>query len=176
MSTTTETRTCLHCARDIEWIEADGQGAWYDVSNQAGCPDGETLHAPESFCGWCDDTGLIEIRHASTDGLIGHRPCDNPACVARGEERAARAAERHTGEMVIGDEEFVPQVCAECGFGGYTPVPGLFSHGQPVYVCTVRGCGYKAGRGAFTLEDGERLAVHDDGRLYVVRPYDGPPF
>jgi hypothetical protein len=176
MSTTTETFTCLHCARDIEWIEADGQGTWYDVSSQTRCPDGETPHACAPFCNWCDDTGLIELHHASTDGLIGRRPCDNPMCVARGEERAARAAERHTGEMVISDAQFVPQVCAKCDFGGYIPAPGPLSHGQPVYVCTARGCGYKARRDAFTLEDGERLTVHDDGRLYVVRSYNGPPF
>ncbi|NUQ96133.1 MAG: hypothetical protein HOY79_06065 [Streptomyces sp.] len=174
MSTTAETRTCFHCARDIEWIEADGQGAWYDSSNRTGCADGETPHAAP-LCGSCDDYGVIEIRHASTDGLIGHRPCNDPLCADRRAKAAARAAEKHTGEMIIGAEEFGPQVCAACGFGGYTPVPGLFSHGQPVYVCTARGCGYRAGHDAFPLEAGERLAVHDD-RLYVARPYDGPPF
>ncbi|MEW1629637.1 hypothetical protein AB0387_19905 [Streptomyces sp. NPDC089173] len=174
MSATTETRTCLNCASDIEWIEVDGPGAWNDLSNQTECPDGGTPHAPGPFCGWCEDYGLIEIFHLSTDGLIGHRPCENPECVARAEERAAGAAARHTGEMFTSDEEFVPQVCAQCGFGGYIAAPGLSS--QPLYVCTARGCGHTAGHDAFTLEDGERLTVHNGGRLYVVRPYDGPPF
>jgi hypothetical protein len=101
MNTTTETRTCLHCARDIEWIEADGQGAWYDSSNRTGCADGETPHAPAPLCGSCDDYGVIEIRHASTDGLIGHRPCDDPLCADRRAKAAARAADcrcrRHPG-------------------------------------------------------------------------------
>ncbi|MFJ7416719.1 hypothetical protein ACIQWZ_38890 [Streptomyces sp. NPDC098077] len=176
MSRTTGTRTCLLCAREIEWIEVDGAGAWTDLSNQTGCPDGGTPHAPGPFCGWCEDYGLIEIFHPSTDGLIGHRRCDIPECVARGEERGARAAERHTGKMVTSDEEFVPQVCAQCGFGGYIAVPGLPSHGQQLYACAARGCGHTAGHDAFTLEDGERLTVHNDGRLYVVRPYSGPPF
>ncbi|MEU2990113.1 hypothetical protein [Streptomyces sp. NPDC001758] len=175
MSATAETRTCLHCAREIEYIEADGQGAWYDSSNRTGCVDGEQPHAPEPLCGSCQDYGLIEIRHASTDGLIGHRPCDDPACTDRREKAAARAAEKHTGEMVIGSEEFGPLVCAECGWGGYTPVPGLYAQGRAVYVCTATGCGYRADVSAFKLGDGERLAVHD-GRLYLVRPCDGAPF
>lgn len=45
---------CLHCGRSIEWIEADGQGAWYDSSNWIGCVDGESLHTPAPFCGSCE--------------------------------------------------------------------------------------------------------------------------
>jgi len=90
-----EERTCMHCARVIEWIEADGQGAWYDSSNQTGCADGENPHAPEPLCGWCEDTGMIILYDASTDAITGHRPCDNPPCVKRREAAATRWEEEH---------------------------------------------------------------------------------
>lgn len=83
--------TCLDCARVIELIEADGQGAWYDSSNRIGCVDGGSLHAPEPLCGWCHDYGLIEIFDDSTDGLKGHTACDNAPCVARRIARSDQA-------------------------------------------------------------------------------------
>ncbi|MET9776234.1 hypothetical protein ABZ023_18570 [Streptomyces sp. NPDC006367] len=89
--------------------------------------------------------------------------------------RTPRQTERHTDAFVTGAEEFGPQICAECGWGGYTPIPGRYSLGRPVYVCTAMGCGYTVDHSAFDLSDGERLDVHD-GRLYLVRPYDGAPF
>ncbi|MFE7116567.1 hypothetical protein ACFU99_14260 [Streptomyces sp. NPDC057654] len=78
--------TCLHCTRAVEWIEADGQGAWHDSSNRIGCGDDESLHAlhaPEPQCGWCEDYGLIEIFDDSTDAFKGHIECENAPCVAR---------------------------------------------------------------------------------------------
>jgi len=125
---------------------------------------------PTPLCTWCDDYGLIEICDASTDAVISHRPCNNPPCVARGEERAAVAAQRHTDALVIGAEEFGPQVCTECRWGGYTPVPGL-----DIWVCTASGCGHTVDRSAFDLAEGERLDVHN-GHLHLVRAWDGCPF
>ncbi|MFD7552296.1 hypothetical protein, partial [Streptomyces sp. NPDC059816] len=87
-------RECLHCERRIEWIEADGQGAWYDASNATGCVDSTHLHAPAPLCWSCEDTGVIEIFHASTD-LTGHRPCEDQPCAKRRTKAAAKAeAER----------------------------------------------------------------------------------
>lgn len=175
-------RTCLHCGREVTWIENAGQGAWYDSSNRAGCPDnwtecpdGQADHTPEPQCGSCEDYGDYPLHDGSTDAVIGYRQCEDAACVARGVARAVRASTRHTDELVMGDREFGPQVCTQCGWGGYTPVPGRYALGRPVYVCTADGCGYTVDVSAFTLEDGEQLAEHD-GRLYVTRAYDGPPF
>ncbi|MFD4949640.1 hypothetical protein ACFWNT_46000 [Streptomyces sp. NPDC058409] len=127
------------------------------------------------LCGTCEDYGFVYLYHPSTDAITGTTPCPDEACRQRGEERAARAAQMHTKRLVIGDEEFGPQVCAECSWGGYTPVPGQYALGQPVYVCTANGCGKTVDASVFGLDDGERLAVHD-GRLYIARPYDGAPF
>ncbi|MEE1736459.1 hypothetical protein PUR49_08095 [Streptomyces sp. BE147] len=107
-------RECLHCGRRIEWIEADGQGAWYDSSNRTGCMDGTDLHAPAPRCWSCEDTGVIEIFHASTDALIGHRPCDDRPCVKRRTKAAAEAqAERARAEAEAEAHAAVctPQCC-----------------------------------------------------------------
>ncbi|MET9776231.1 hypothetical protein ABZ023_18555 [Streptomyces sp. NPDC006367] len=107
-------RECLHCGRRIEWIEADGQGAWYDSSNWNGCVDGVNLHAPAPLCSWCEDYGVIEIFHGSTDALIGHRSCDNRPCVKRRAKAAAEAeAERARVEAEAKAHEAVctPQCC-----------------------------------------------------------------
>ncbi|MFJ8785932.1 hypothetical protein [Streptomyces sp. NPDC102476] len=107
-------RECLHCGRGIEWIEADGQGAWYDSSNWIGCVDGANLHAPAPLCGWCEDYGVIEIFHESTDAVIGHRPCDNRPCVKRRTKAAAEAeAERARTEAEAEAHTAVctPQCC-----------------------------------------------------------------
>ncbi|MGW2421487.1 hypothetical protein ACWC0C_19935 [Streptomyces sp. NPDC001709] len=107
-------RECLHCGRRIEWIEADGQGAWYDSSNWLGCADGANPHAPAPLCSWCEDYGVIEIFHASTDAVIGHRPCDNRPCVKRRMKAAAEAeAERAHAEAEAEAHAAVctPQCC-----------------------------------------------------------------
>ncbi|MER7196102.1 hypothetical protein [Streptomyces flaveolus] len=85
------------------------------------------------------------------------------------------ASERHTNSFVSGGVEYGVQVCAGCRWGGYTPVPGRYTQGRPVCTCTARGCGYIVTADAFSLDDGERLVVHE-GRLYVVRPHDENPF
>ncbi|WP_225637401.1 hypothetical protein [Streptomyces solaniscabiei] len=126
-------------------------------------------------CDSCDDHGTVDICDPSTDALTGSRPCQAPVCARRREEAAARATERHTASCVTGGEEYGVQVCAECRWGGYSPVPGRYMQGRPVYTCTARGCGYTVTTDAFTLDEGERLAVHE-GRLYVARPHDEIPF
>ncbi|MEV5283375.1 hypothetical protein ACFYMW_35750 [Streptomyces sp. NPDC006692] len=92
-------RECLHCERRIEWIEADGQGAWYDSSNGTGCvdvADDAALHAPAPLCWSCEDTGAIDIFHASTDAVIGHRPCEDRPCVKRRTKAASEAEAART--------------------------------------------------------------------------------
>jgi hypothetical protein len=79
--------------------------------------------------------------------------------------------ERHTNSFVTGGEEYGVQVCAECRWDG--TVPGRYTRSCP--VSTVRGCGYTVTPNAFSLDDGERLVVHE-GQLYVARPQDKIPF
>ncbi|TLS44909.1 hypothetical protein FE633_17330 [Streptomyces montanus] len=102
-------RVCVHCGRGIEWIEDDGQGAWYDSSNWIECVDGESLHAPEPLCGWCEDYGLIEVFDDSFDSLKGHTTCDNAPCVARAEKRAAEYERKRAAE----EAEAAAHVCAD---------------------------------------------------------------
>jgi hypothetical protein len=118
----------------------------------------------------------VDLHHPSTDAVTGTVPCPDPACGQRAQERAARATQRHTASW-IGEEEFIPLVCARCAWGGYTPAPQPTVPGQQVYVCTADDCGHTADAAAFTLDPGQRLAVHD-GRLYVARPTSSnwPPF
>ncbi|MGW0333534.1 hypothetical protein ACWD0J_16955 [Streptomyces sp. NPDC003011] len=170
-----EHRRCLHCGRSIEWIEADGQGAWHDSSNWIACVDGESLHSPEPLCGWCEDTGLITLYDASTDGITGHRPCDSAPCAKRRKESAARLAQKHTDPFTDGTQEFGPQICAECHWGGFAP-NGQHTLGRPDYMCTADGCGHTVAHADLTkgLTDGQSLTVVD-GRLYVAEPYSGPP-
>ncbi|MGW2658525.1 hypothetical protein ACWC1D_33360 [Streptomyces sp. NPDC001478] len=107
-------RECLHCERRIEWIEADGQGAWYDSSNWTGCVDGENLHAPAPLCSSCEDYGVIEIHHESTDAVTGHQPCDNQPCLRRRMNAAAEAeAQRACAEAQAEAHKAVctPQCC-----------------------------------------------------------------
>ncbi|MFD9868519.1 hypothetical protein [Streptomyces niveus] len=104
--------TCLDCARVIELIEANGQGARYDSSNRIGCVDGGSLHAPEPLCGWCHDYGLIEIFDDSTDALKGHTTCDNAPCVARRIMRSDQAErERQAAQAQASAHECTGPLC-----------------------------------------------------------------
>ncbi|MCC2280918.1 hypothetical protein LKL35_36985 [Streptomyces sp. ET3-23] len=61
------------------------------------------------LCSWCEDTGSITIHHPSTDGITGHRECDNPPCVARGERLVAEYEARKARE----EAEAAAHVCAD---------------------------------------------------------------
>ncbi|MGX1887421.1 hypothetical protein [Streptomyces sp. NPDC055287] len=50
------------------------------------------LGLSSSFCPSCEDYGVVEVFHPSTDALTGHRPCEDVLCVKRGERSAAHAA------------------------------------------------------------------------------------
>ncbi|WP_338675947.1 hypothetical protein V1460_25485 [Streptomyces sp. SCSIO 30461] len=104
--------TCLHCAWAIEWIEADGQGAWHDSFNGIVCVDGEDQHTPEPLCGWCQDYGLIEVFDDSTDALKGHTTCDNAPCVARRIMRSDQAErERQAAQAQAAAHECTGPLC-----------------------------------------------------------------
>lgn len=56
----------------------------------------------EPFCGSCEDYGQVQIFHASTDALIGHRPCEWAPCVER---RAKARAKYEAGQERKRSEE-----------------------------------------------------------------------
>ncbi|MER6409492.1 hypothetical protein ABT269_39980 [Streptomyces viridosporus] len=126
------------------------------------------------LCGGCEDGGVVDRCPPSTDAVNGSRPCPDEACRRRRAEHAARAARQHTEAVLVGDEEFAPQVCSQCARGGYAPLPGRYALGRPVYGCTAAGCGHTVDVSAFELGEGERLVVHG-GRLCLARPHGGLP-
>ncbi|WP_406257383.1 hypothetical protein [Streptomyces chartreusis] len=128
------------------------------------------------FGGSCEDTGSVILDDDSHDGQVGSQGCEWGPCVER-RVAAARRAQQHMSSFVADDGTtgYGVQICASCHFGGFTPVPGEYVGGHPVYACTAVTCDYTVAHADLIhgLTHGQSLTVLD-GRLYIAEPCTGP--